>query len=127
MANLVSWTRAILRSPLPATTRHVLLTLAVHCDDLTSIVSPSTMILALETGLSKGRVCKDLRIAAEAGWIIVRKRSDPAIKSTYRLTMPADLNSAGTDPGSTPPLNPGGQEPLTQQQNTRSTPVKRIR
>ena len=73
----LSWKRAILHSPLPATTRLVLLTLAVHCDDFTSIVFPSTMMyLALETRLSKRRVCKDLRIAADAGWILVRKRSD---------------------------------------------------
>ena len=124
---LFSWTRAILRSSLPATTRHVLLTLAVHCGDFTSVVYPSTMALALETGLSKRRVCKDLGVAADLGWIIVKKRPDSAVESTYQLTMPAAHNPAGTDPGSSPPLDPGQQEPLTQHQNTRSTPVKRIR
>jgi len=124
---LFSSTRAILRSSLPATTRHVLLTLAVHCGDFSSIVYPSTMILALETGLSKRRVCKDLGAAANAGWIIVKKRPDSAVKSTYQLKMAAALNPVGTDPGSSPPQDAGRQKPLTQQQYTRSTPVKRIR
>jgi hypothetical protein len=68
-----TWRHAIIKSTLPPTTRHVLLTLACHLNDLGEDCFPSTLMLAEETGLSERSVCTHLAVAAERGWFVVRK------------------------------------------------------
>lgn len=68
-----TWRHAIIKSPLPPTTRHVLLTLSCHLNDLGEDCFPSTAMLATETGLTERSVCTHLALAAEQGWFVVRK------------------------------------------------------
>lgn len=66
-----SWREAILYSELPATTRHVLLTLSCHMNELGESCFPSIDRLCLETNLSRPSVIKHLGIAKDMGWIRV--------------------------------------------------------
>lgn len=68
-----TWRHAIIKSSLPPTTRHVLLTLSCHLNDLGEDCFPSTAMLADETGLSERSVCTHLALAAEHGWFVVRR------------------------------------------------------
>ncbi|MBC8730005.1 helix-turn-helix domain-containing protein [Paraburkholderia sp. UCT2] len=68
-----TWRHAIINSPLPPTTRHVLLTLSCHVNDVGEDCFPSTKTLARETGLSERSVCTHLELAATEGWFAVRK------------------------------------------------------
>ena len=73
MKHFFSWRAAILASDLPATTRHVLLTLSCHMNDLGQSCFPSMELLAAETGLSKRSVVEHISIARALGWICSRK------------------------------------------------------
>ncbi|WP_157380970.1 helix-turn-helix domain-containing protein [Burkholderia ubonensis] len=64
-----TWRQAIIRSSLPSTTRHVLLTLACHINDAGESAYPSIDLLAFETGLSRRAVITHLQSAAGLGWI----------------------------------------------------------
>lgn len=68
-----TWRHAIIKSGLSPTTRHVLLTLSCHLNDLGEDCFPSTAMLAEETGLSERSVCTHLATAAALGWFVVRK------------------------------------------------------
>ncbi|CAB3742691.1 hypothetical protein LMG24238_06924 [Paraburkholderia sediminicola] len=68
-----TWRHAIISSPLPSTTRHVLLTLSCHVNDAGEPAYPSTALLATETGLSERSVVTHLQDAAALGWLIVQK------------------------------------------------------
>lgn len=68
-----TWRHAIINSSLPATTRHVLLTLSCHVNDVGEDCFPSTGTLARETNLSERSVCTHLELAREQGWFVVRK------------------------------------------------------
>ncbi|MCA8331870.1 helix-turn-helix domain-containing protein [Burkholderia cepacia] len=68
-----TWRHAIINSELPATTRHVLLTLSCHVNDAGEPAYPSTALLAAETGLSERAVVTHLRDAAAVGWLTVEK------------------------------------------------------
>ena len=66
----MSWSRAVVRSSLPATTKHVLLTLALHCSTMEP-VTPEIAVRQLEdeTSLSERTVRYHLGRAEAAGWI----------------------------------------------------------
>lgn len=68
-----TWRHAIINSELPATTRHVLLTLSCHVNDAGEPAYPSTALLSAETGLSERAVVTHLRDAAALGWLSVEK------------------------------------------------------
>lgn len=70
---VLSWRGGVLKSGLLPTTRHVLLTLACHMNDAGESCFPSVQMLVDETGLSKRALITHLKIAAEAGWILVGK------------------------------------------------------
>lgn len=70
---MFSWRKAILKSNLPPTTRHVLLTLACHMNDAGESCFPSIRLLCEETGLSNRAVITHLQGATELGWITVGK------------------------------------------------------
>lgn len=65
------WARVVAskRGPPSATTRHVLLTLAVHMKCSGADCFPSIQTIAEETALSERAVKKHLRTAEEEGWI----------------------------------------------------------
>jgi len=65
-----SWREALLESKLAPTTKHVLLTLACHMNDLGRGCFPSVKTLARQTGLSQRGVYAHLRKAKDAGWIV---------------------------------------------------------
>jgi hypothetical protein len=64
-----SWRAAILNSNLSPTTRHVLLTLGCHMNDMGESCYPSIELLTKETGLSRVSVIKHLGLAVDLGWI----------------------------------------------------------
>lgn len=68
-----TWRQAIIRSELPATTRHVLLTLACHINDAGESAYPSIDLLAFETSLSRRAVISHLQAATALGWIRTSK------------------------------------------------------
>ena len=68
---IFSWRHAVLRSDLPPTTRHVLLTLSCHMNDAGESCFPSIATLVEETGLSNRSVIDHIRFAKEAGWLKV--------------------------------------------------------
>lgn len=70
---LFTWREAILQSDLPATTKHVLLTLACHMNDAGESCYPSIERLCNETSLSNRAVITHLQNAKELGWITVEK------------------------------------------------------
>lgn len=64
-----SWRAAILNSDLSPTTRHVLLTLGCHMNELGEGCFPSTKRLSRETGLSERAVITHLQLSTVEGWI----------------------------------------------------------
>ncbi|MFP3799458.1 helix-turn-helix domain-containing protein [Paraburkholderia sp. SIMBA_027] len=105
-----TWRHAIIKSGLPPTTRHVLLTLSCHLNDLGEDCFPSTAMLADETGLSERAVCTHLAVAAEKGWFVVRKHGYGKKKwarNEYFPRIPEgfeipDRAAEGTERGSVP-------------------------
>ncbi len=86
-----SWRQAILKSTLPATTRHVLLTLACHMNDAGESCYPSIALLCEETGLSNRTVIDHIEKAAQAGWIVVDQHGFSGQKwkrNEYRIAWP---------------------------------------
>jgi len=88
-----SWRGAILKSGLPPTTRHVLLTLSCHMNDAGESCYPSIELLCEETGLSKRAVIMHLQNAADAGWIAVDKHGFKGKKwarNEYKISWPEE-------------------------------------
>ena len=88
-----SWRHAILKSSLPSTTRHVLLTLSCHMNDVGEGCFPSTKTLAMETGLSERSVCTHLELAETRGWITREQhgfRGSKWKRNEYRPMWPSD-------------------------------------
>jgi hypothetical protein len=68
-----TWRHLIIKSSLPATTRHVLLTISCFMNELGDGCYPTQKQLAEATGLSERAVREHLEVAATSGWI---KRSE---------------------------------------------------
>ena len=64
-----SWRHAITKSDLPATTRHVLLTLSLYMSETGQSCYPKVEDLAAATGLSMKSVMTHLQTAVDAGWL----------------------------------------------------------
>lgn len=116
-----SWRATILSSDLPATTRHLLLTLACYMDVHGEGCFPSTKRLARETGYSERTICTHLEIAQHRGWITVRKHGFGGQKwrrNEYVMSWPKALNEVqhveekGTEAISAPSQE--GTEPLSE-------------
>ncbi len=91
-----TWRHAILKSDLPPTTRHVLLTLACHISDAGDACHPTVQQLTEETGLSKRAVLTHLKAAEAAGWISVGMHGFGGQKwarNEYRITVPGTSES----------------------------------
>jgi DNA-binding transcriptional MocR family regulator len=99
------WLIASGRGPSSPTTRHVLLTLALHMAADGSRAFPSEQRLAQETGLSERAVSTHLRLASEQGWI-VRRRLRQAGKDwaqyVYQAAVPATRSAPEPGSGPTP-------------------------
>lgn len=59
----------MVNSDLAATTKHILLTLSIHANDLGETSWPSVRTLERETGLSQRSICTHILLAAQKGWI----------------------------------------------------------
>ncbi|PRZ51205.1 Helix-turn-helix domain-containing protein [Paraburkholderia fungorum] len=105
-----TWRHAIINSPLPGQTRHVLLTLSCHVNDAGESAYPSVKTLAREADVSEPTVVKHLRIAKLAGWLIVRKHGYGGQKWARNEYLPAipegfeipDWTAEGTKAGLVP-------------------------
>lgn len=87
----MSWRQAILKSDLPPTTRHVLLTLGCHMNDAGESCYPSIALLVEETGLSNRTVITHLDLAEERGWISREKhgyKGQRWARNEYRIEWP---------------------------------------
>lgn len=105
-----TWRHAILKSSLPSTTKHVLLTISCRMNDVGEGCYPSTSTLAEETGLSERAVCKHIADAKALGWLRVEQHGFGGQKWKRNQYFPAwppvdcdpDAAEKGTDPGSGP-------------------------
>ena len=68
-----TWRHAVLDSDLPATTRHVLLTIGCYMNEVGGGCYPTIDTLASATGLSERAVRMHIGVAKEAGWLIVKE------------------------------------------------------
>lgn len=106
----------LLKSNLPSTTRHVLLTLSCHVNDAGEPCYPSVTDLVAETGLSKRAVLTHLDAGREAGFIRVGRHGFSGQKwarNEYTLAwpgddFPVDNTPEGGERGA-PPLAEGGE------------------
>lgn len=90
---------AIERSGLKPLTRLVLATIARNADARTGMIParymPSAASLASRTGLSERRVRDHLKLAEEAGWLIIEQR--PGLKAMLALAIPGHDLAAEVD------------------------------
>ena len=108
---IFSWRHAILKSELSPTTRHVLLTLSCHMNDAGESCFPSIATLVEETGLSRSSVISHIKLAKEAGWIMVGLHGFGGQKwksHEYTSAIPESVLCREGGPGDRPPLSEGG-------------------
>jgi hypothetical protein len=99
-----SWRQAVLESNLQATTRHVLLTLGCHMNDVGESCFPSIETLCHETGLSNKTVIEHIKVAKEAGFISVNrahKTGKEWARNEYRIQWPETVENGSV--AATPP------------------------
>ena len=113
MPFLFEWRDAVAgpNGPRSSTTRHVLLTLALHMDMNGGACFPSTATLSERTALSERSVCTHLDRAEEEGWIRRsrhRGKGQSWARTEYVAVMPEALKEVqhlperGTERGSVP-------------------------
>ena len=128
------WEEAFGRSPdLGATTKAVLRAIAGFMDPDGGNAYPSVSTLAERTSYGRNTVRKHIRMARDAGWLVVRERNDAMgdrLSNLYRLRYPPHTKVGGgspPDPGGSPgdrgvghevtPINQGNNQ--KQQQGAR--------
>jgi hypothetical protein len=120
-----TWRHAVAKSALPPTTRHVLLTISLHMNDVGEGCYPTTAQLALESGRSERCVCEHIQVAIEAGWIEVSKHGFAGQKwarNEYRprwpdpTPNPVDETPQDDDGGTDAASAPSPEKALTQDQ-----------
>lgn len=98
--------RAVRRSGLPALTRHVLITLASHTDDVTGAIpaeySPTFATLVAETGMSRSTLAAHLTRAETAGWLTRDVPSKAQALRSHTRTRYALAVPEGTAPDDEP-------------------------
>jgi len=107
-----TWRHAILESDLKPTTRHVLLTISCHMNDVGEGCYPTTKDLQCETGLSERAVCEHINLAVAAGWLKKFQhgfRGQKWKQNEYRPAWPKVSEDAekGTDPDDKKALTDG--------------------
>ena len=86
-----SWRQAVLKSKLQSTTKHVLVTLGCHMNDMGESCFPSIELLSDETSLSQRAVITHLDLAEKAGFIVKSKHGYAGQKwarNEYKATFP---------------------------------------
>ncbi|MEZ5781186.1 MAG: helix-turn-helix domain-containing protein [Rhizobiaceae bacterium] len=121
MSRAWTWRQAILKSKLPATTKHVLLVVSCHMNDVGEGCYPSTKSLAEKASLSERSVCTHLDEAEKLGWLKVQRHGFGGQKwarNEYEAVWPKGTESGaevdeGTEPDDMKALNvlPKGTEP----------------
>jgi hypothetical protein len=93
-----TWRHAILEAELPATTKHVLLTISCFMNDVGEGCYRTTKELAQFTGLSERAVCTHIENAAKLGWL---KKSQHGFRGQkWKRNEYGPLWPKGTEPGS---------------------------
>jgi DNA-binding transcriptional regulator YhcF (GntR family) len=87
---LFTWRSAVCESNLKATTRHLLLTLSLHMNERGGSCFPSVETLASETGLGRATVFRQLQVAEDTGWLIIR-RSQGRVSNRYEAALPPEF------------------------------------
>ncbi len=95
-----SWRHAIIKSELPATTRHVLLTLSCYMNELGEGCYPTTKTLASATGLSERAICTHLDKAHTTGWLGRKRHGFAGQKWANHEYEPSFPEEKGTERGS---------------------------
>lgn len=121
IAPLFTWRSAIAESDLPATTRHVLLTLSTYMNERGGSAYPGSARLAKDSGLHQSTVKDHLKSAADLGWIrILRKGGSPKegqrMATEYAAAVPGVVGTRWSDPSDrgSSPRGPGVQDaPIT--------------
>ncbi|WP_432422322.1 helix-turn-helix domain-containing protein [Rhizobium leguminosarum] len=116
-----TWRQAILKTSLPATTKHVLLVISCHMNDMGEGCYPSTKTLGERCSLSERSVCSHIEDAEKAGWLAVHRHGFSGQKWARHEYMPAWPKGTesdaqpdkGTEPDDVKALNPTskGTEP----------------
>lgn len=86
-----SWRHAVLKSDLPPTTRHVLLTISCFMNDVGTGCYPTQEQLAEASGLTDRAVRKHIDAAVAAGWLVKREhgfRGQKWRNHEYEATWP---------------------------------------
>jgi hypothetical protein len=100
-----SWRHAVLKSGLPATTRHVLLTISCFMNDVGGGCYPTQEQLAEATGLTDRAVRQHIDAAVKAGWLVRKEhgfRGQKWRNHEYEASWPAqdvDVTSLPIDEG----------------------------
>ena len=113
----LTWRGAILKSGLPASTKHVLLTLGCHMNDLGESCFPSIELLCVETSLSNRVVILHLKNAKDAGWLIVDKHGFAGQKwsrNEYQIAWPeSSINMLKGSDETSPPYSENEKKAVT--------------
>lgn len=121
---LLTWRSAICQSDLPATARHVALTLSLFMNELGASAYPGTGRLVQATALGESTVRRDLHMLVNRGWLELveegGRRGERKRANEYAARIPNplplhDMTPSGGDPvmgePSTPP--PHSADPST--------------
>lgn len=133
---LFDWRSAIASpyGPKSPTTRHVLLTLALHMSHKGGSCYPAQDSLADQTGLSRRAIVTHLLKAEKAGWLAKRERTGKSTKGWRRLEYYALIPSGveqkvkkWDDKARTAKLNPdGGERPSPPKGGAPRSPAKHL-
>jgi len=93
---LFTWRSAVCDSNLPATCRHVLLTVSLHMNERGGSCFPSVDRIAAETGLNRATVIRQLQRARDNGWLLVGQSRGRASNTYTAAIPPADQPSRKT-------------------------------
>lgn len=124
---LFTWRSALCESDLPATTRHVALTLSLHMNERGGSAFPSQETLARETGLHTDTVKKQLRVLVDLGWLtkaVSRLGRHRGTRVEYHATVPEGIVNTGAEntgiksTGVQDPQSTGAQDPVVQGSTT---------
>lgn len=100
-----SWRHAVLKSGLPAPTRHLLLTLSCYMNDLGDGCYPTVETLVENTGLSKRSIITHIAMAVDAGWLEKRLHGFKGSEwrnNEYRACFPDDYALQNRGAGDAP-------------------------
>jgi len=93
---LFTWRSAVCDSNLPATCRHVLLTVSLHMNERGGSCFPSIDRIAAETGLNRATVIRQVQHARDNGWLLVGQSRGRASNTYTAAIPPADQPSRKT-------------------------------